>query len=612
MPIAELSLESVAQFKHYAASRDGVQQLCRAGTFRFKARCYRLLYPDSGPTIAREGPARVLADFFTHRLAQGSLSSYADQLTRHLRASREAVLACMAAALEDWQSTQQDSRCVEASDRILACYARHGSDLDLRRLGMTTVPPVLGWLRNITALRLSGNALSEVPPVVAKLTGLQVLELDHNQISEVPRWLDRLKALQVLSLSDNKLTAWPDVIGRLPKLAFVWLENNGIPELWPGAEFLPPHFEVFMRGNPFTRNAISDAFSGLGGPCRRSPLHHEVLDSIPPCRGDHAPSARWQLGRLAVLIHGAPGGAGPALPTLGGTGLPSELQGDCERLFAEIQDCLTSLEKTREPPMVYPRLSHIMGYRLDLLRRVLCTDAELYRSHAGALRSAARWCAFALLRALDDAELTLAQMLVERSNVPPDVVATLGQGVFRMALLKEVIQHVWSTATPSPVLEQVVQNDMASHLMLPIEVRPLFFSSWDEDIFYNKGSAQRVLDGVLQRESADDFRRLDDFMADWKPWQALVRRSCGPAVAQAEEFLAGLLAAVDAPVPDTGEPPPDAATRRDAIVRAYEQVIRDFCRDGFRAWRRGGEPGFAAWCRQGGPQVAAAPAVASA
>lgn len=609
MTISELSLDSFTQFTHIAGSHDGARQMCQAGAFRFQAHCYRLHYRADGPTVVRDGPASGMKDFFAHRLLNGTVYSYASQLTRHLRSSRDAVLQCMVKVLDDWMATQPDQRCIEATRRILSCHERHGTVLDLRHLGMTSVPLVLGWLEQLTALRLSGNALTAVPPAVQRLTGLRVLELADNRIGELPPWIGELKALQVLSLSGNRLTAWPQCIDRLPQLAFVWLEDNRIAELWPGSPFYPVKFEVFLRGNPLSNHAAYDAVLGVDV-CRRSPLHHEAFDENRPGTTDHLwPAGRSQLGRLAVLIHGAPGNAGPALPDAADTRqCGPELREDVERLVADMQASLAKLERSRTPPILLPRWPHIMAYRLELVRRLLVTDADLYRLHAPELRASARFSAELLLDRLDDLELALAQMLVERSHVPVRVAAALGRSVLRMALLKETVRDVWSTDAPSPALERRVQYDMAFALDLPIEVRPYFSLAWYGNEHYGEIWAQCVRDGVLTRESAHDFRRLDEFMADWKPWQALIRRVRSAAVARADRTVRERLAQADAGGAESAQAEDAARAQRAAIMAEAERGFRDFCRDGFRAYRRGGEQGFAAWCREGEPNAVPAPA----
>lgn len=605
MTISDLSLDSFTQFARVTGTHDGARHLCQAGTFRFRSQCYRFHYRADGPVVVRDGPAVAMKDFFAHRLLNGTVFSRSSRLTGQLRSSREAVLQCMVKVLDDWMATQPDERCIEATRRILSCHERHDTVLDLRHLGMTTVPLVLGWLGQLTALRLSGNALTAVPPEVKRLTGLRVLELADNRIGELPPWIGELESLRVLSLSGNRLTAWPHCIDKLPQLAFVWLEDNRITELWPGAPFYPAKFEVFLRGNPLSDNAAFDAALGMEV-CRRSPLHHEALDAGLPGTSDYLrPAGRSQLGRLAVLIHGARGNAGPALPDAADTRqLGPELREDFERLFADMQASLAKLERTRTLPIVVPRRPHITAYRLDLVRRLLVTDADLYRLHAPELRAAARFSGELLLEKLDELELALAQLLVERSQVPVRVCATLGRSVLRMALLNETVRQVWSTEEPSPALELRVQYDMALALDLPIELRPYFYRGWYGDEHYGPVRAQCVQDGVLARESAQDFRRLDDFMADWKPWQALVRRVRGAAMVRADRAMRERLAQAEGMGAESAHGEGAAQAQRAAIMAEAERGFRDFCRDGFRAYRRGGEQGFAAWCREGEPNGA--------
>uniref|UniRef100_UPI0030DDAFE9 leucine-rich repeat domain-containing protein n=1 Tax=Crocosphaera watsonii TaxID=263511 RepID=UPI0030DDAFE9 len=58
--------------------------------------------------------------------------------------------------------------------------------LDLSFKGLTSIPPEIGQLTNLTSLNLWNNQLSNLPPEIGQLTNLTSLNLWNNQVTNIP------------------------------------------------------------------------------------------------------------------------------------------------------------------------------------------------------------------------------------------------------------------------------------------------------------------------------------------------------------------------------------------------------------------------------------------
>src|SRR5438093_1390211 len=92
---------------------------------------------------------------------------------------------------------------VQAQRRIQQAAKNGKTFLDLSGLGLTSVPPEIGQLTQLTTLNLDKNQLTSVPPEIGQLTQLDRLDLDNNQLAELPDSLRRLSNLRVLFLHGN-------------------------------------------------------------------------------------------------------------------------------------------------------------------------------------------------------------------------------------------------------------------------------------------------------------------------------------------------------------------------------------------------------------------------
>ncbi len=107
------------------------------------------------------------------------------------------------------------------------------TNLDLSGNQLTSVPPELAKLTNLTSLVLSGNQLTNLPPELAKLTNLTSLVLWNNQFVELPPELAKLTNLTNLDLSGNQLTSVPPEIAKLTNLTSLVLSYNQLTSVPP-------------------------------------------------------------------------------------------------------------------------------------------------------------------------------------------------------------------------------------------------------------------------------------------------------------------------------------------------------------------------------------------
>ncbi len=98
-----------------------------------------------------------------------------------------------------------------AAKRILECYATKNNELDLSMLDLTSLPPEIGQLGELTHLNLSNNNLIILPPQIDQLGQLTSLDLSYNHLIDLPHGINKLTNLTRLNFSDNYLTTFPDV-----------------------------------------------------------------------------------------------------------------------------------------------------------------------------------------------------------------------------------------------------------------------------------------------------------------------------------------------------------------------------------------------------------------
>lgn len=70
--------------------------------------------------------------------------------------------------------------------RIETALKQGGTRLDLSFKKLTSLPPEIAKLTNLSQLDLSGNQLTSLPPEITKLTNLISLDLYNNQLTSLP------------------------------------------------------------------------------------------------------------------------------------------------------------------------------------------------------------------------------------------------------------------------------------------------------------------------------------------------------------------------------------------------------------------------------------------
>jgi len=573
---------SVDAFVRAMGTRDGAEQIyAAAGQFAVKGKRYRLTYGESGPVVARIGHGASIRELFQHRLAEGCLSSHAERMTRALSGNPEALRQCLHQELAKWRTTGPTEGRALAAERILACHQRHGTELDLRDLGLSSLPPAIGMLAQLRTLRLGGNRFDAVPPMISRLTQLRVLGLERNLLCELPRWLGGLTQLRVLSVSHNRLASWPDFVAGLPHLALLWIEHNGIASLPADFGFGGHRFETFAHGNPFDEWSLVsiDMVMQRG---TSAPIHHERNANVPSLhlRARMPAPGRVQHGGIAALLYDAPQIVFDT-DTVGQAVSASQRQAASRELIAEVGQRLASAQGLTR------RGDAIMAYRLERLESWLAQDAGLHQACTGAIRASLDDCGDALLQALDDAEIAIVQaMLARHQGGAVDTVAGLGRGLLRLDLLRQVVLR------RSPALPQAFDRLtacrmlLAEELALPGETRPISERQW-EAAQLSEDDLHAIRDEVLALESAHDFRRLDTFMAEWAPWQQQVRRLRAGQLDRLNTLLQDMLQNADALV-RKGELPAQLFDEIAAgLPRHYELTFRVVCREAFRAYRLG-------------------------
>jgi len=103
--------------------------------------------------------------------------------------------------------------------------------LFLDNLGLISIPPEIGGLKNLEMLGLSENKLTRLPEEIGNLTDLDFLYLSKNQLTSLPKSVGNLTRLKRLDLSRNQLTSLPEEIGNLTDLEVLDLSGNQLTSL---------------------------------------------------------------------------------------------------------------------------------------------------------------------------------------------------------------------------------------------------------------------------------------------------------------------------------------------------------------------------------------------
>jgi len=152
------------------------------------------------------------------------------------------------------------------------CVCLQELRLEMAAGALTSLPPRLGQLSQLTTLIVSNNALTSLPDVFASLPRLRNLEAAKNELRELPPSLSSLSQLQVVDVSHNQIcSAAPlaplvglvavhlgdNVLESLPEWRYEEMEHfstlaapaNRISRLPPGIGSLPMLAALDLSGN---------------------------------------------------------------------------------------------------------------------------------------------------------------------------------------------------------------------------------------------------------------------------------------------------------------------------------------------------------------------------
>ncbi|XP_018318092.1 leucine-rich repeat-containing protein 28 isoform X2 [Mycetomoellerius zeteki] len=93
------------------------------------------------------------------------------------------------------------------------------------------LPVELGGMSQLTVLDLSANRLELISACIGNLSNLKSLFLNDNFIERLPVELSQLNNLEILSVSGNQIVALPEWTGSLPRLRELYVDNNQLREL---------------------------------------------------------------------------------------------------------------------------------------------------------------------------------------------------------------------------------------------------------------------------------------------------------------------------------------------------------------------------------------------
>ena len=118
-----------------------------------------------------------------------------------------------------------------ALDRVRHAADRGLTIIDLRELGLTSLPGELAQLPTVQRLDVRNNQLGALPSWICQLERIEHMDLRGNELAKLPPEIGRLTALRSLLLGWNKLSELPPEIGHLTALRELQLFANRLSEL---------------------------------------------------------------------------------------------------------------------------------------------------------------------------------------------------------------------------------------------------------------------------------------------------------------------------------------------------------------------------------------------
>ncbi len=151
-----------------------------------------------------------------------------------------------------YTSTTDDQK--QALHRIELCLQSKSETLDLKNLGLNSIPREIGQLKFLRVLKLTSNNLITLPFEISHLSNLRQLYLGNNKFATLPLHLKNLNSLQELYAFNNQFNKFPSVLSEIPSLEELSLSSNKI-------SFLPPEISLLVNLRKF--DLFNNPLAGL-------------------------------------------------------------------------------------------------------------------------------------------------------------------------------------------------------------------------------------------------------------------------------------------------------------------------------------------------------------
>ena len=146
---------------------------------------------------------------------------------------------------------------IEAAQKIKEGYTKKAIELDLSNNRLTSLPDVIGSLKNLTCLYLYNNRLTSLPDTIGALQNLQRLLIHNNQLTSLPDTIGALISLTELVLHNNRLTSLPNTMGALQNLQNLVLTSNSIDALPLEIIALPQDCRINVNACPLSATVLT-------------------------------------------------------------------------------------------------------------------------------------------------------------------------------------------------------------------------------------------------------------------------------------------------------------------------------------------------------------------
>ncbi|MES2709754.1 MAG: COR domain-containing protein [Verrucomicrobiota bacterium] len=179
-----------------------------------------------------------------------------------------------------------------ALELITTCARENGTTLDLKGMGLISLPPEIGQCASLSELFLQNNQLSAVPPEIGQCVSLFLLNLSKNQLRSVPSEIGQCAQLSGLFLSRNQLSTIPSEIAQCSNLSRLSLWRNQLSTI-PLEIWQCPSLAVLYLSN----NQLSYIPPEIGDCASLSELalSNNQLSAIPPEMGQCAKLSELDL-----------------------------------------------------------------------------------------------------------------------------------------------------------------------------------------------------------------------------------------------------------------------------------------------------------------------------